>query len=585
MPEPGLAHRDERRVDRLVGAPLRPERDARRRRDEEEARVLVTGIIQRIEAAGDERIIDRADREEPRAEEVAREPERRQHQEQIVLRDAELDMLPGRAAAPFLGRGYLRGGKQIGELLPSKQTSLVHERAEIGRYGDVGRGRHDPVGERAAGLGEIEQDAAERGLGRLLITARHRDRGHLGDMPGPRRFLAGDPRPIGERPRRLRAVAAEPRPGRPFLALGDPHGIAKRGDLAGVHQPGMIVLVAGEGEAEALDRIGDEQSRHVVLRLIERVGQRFQAMAAEIGHQRGERIVVARVEDRLHRLAEILFEPRPPGRPAEIGQHRIIGVARLVDPALQRRAAFLAEGGLLRLAIFQRHDPPAAARENLVEAAEHPVRRRRVEALAVIVDDPPAIADIVLGRLDQAFVDIALVKLGIAHQRDHPPGIGRLHQAVGDAIILDEACEGGDRHAEPDRAGREIDGDPILRPARIALHPAEAAKRLHRLAGLRAEQIVDGVEHRPGMGLHRDLVVRPERVEIERRHDRGHRRAGGLVPADLQPVDILADMIGVVDGPRRQPAQAIVDQLQRRDIGALGLLQHGLALAPFGAPA
>jgi NAD-specific glutamate dehydrogenase len=90
------------------------------------------------------------------------------------------------------------------------------------------------------------------------------------------------------------------------------------------------------------------------------------------------------------------------------------------------------ERGLHQLAVFQRDHAPAAGGEDLVEAAEHAVGRGRVEALAVIVDDPPAIADVVLGRLDQAFVDIALVELGIAHQRDHAAGVGRVHHAVRD---------------------------------------------------------------------------------------------------------------------------------------------------------
>ena len=78
---------------------------------------------------------------------------------------------------------------------------------------------------------------------------------------------------------------------------------------------------------------------------------------------------------------------------------------------------------------------------------------------------------------------------------------------------------------------------------------------------------MDRVQHRPGMRLHRDAVVRPERMEIERGHDRGHRRAARLVPADLQPVVALADVIGVVDGPGRQPAQPLVEDLQRFDVG------------------
>jgi hypothetical protein len=45
---------------------------------DDEAGVLVTGIVQRIEAAGDERIIDRADRDQPLAEQGMRQARRTQ---------------------------------------------------------------------------------------------------------------------------------------------------------------------------------------------------------------------------------------------------------------------------------------------------------------------------------------------------------------------------------------------------------------------------------------------------------------------------------------------------------------------------
>src|SRR5437762_5278892 len=49
------------------------------------------------------------------------------------------------------------------------------------------------------------------------------------------------------------------------------------------------------------------------------------------------------------------------------------------------------------------------------------------------------------------------------------------------------------------------------------------------------------------------------------------------MPADLQPVFILADVVGVVDGPGRQPPQPLVEDFQRFDVGGDGL-QHGRGL-------
>jgi hypothetical protein len=97
-----LAERDQRRVDRLVRAAFGPERDAAGGRDEQEPRVLVAGVVQRIEAAGDERVVESSDRKQPLVEQVAGQAGRGQHQEKIGFRDPELDMLAIVVCTPLL---------------------------------------------------------------------------------------------------------------------------------------------------------------------------------------------------------------------------------------------------------------------------------------------------------------------------------------------------------------------------------------------------------------------------------------------------------------------------------------------------
>ena len=89
-----------------------------------------------------------------------------------------------------------------------------------------------------------------------------------------------------------RALAPMPARG-PLVAFGYAHRVAQRVGLRRVHQARVIVLVAGKGQAEALDGPRHEQGRDVVLRGVERLDQRFHAMAAEVAHQRAERLVVA----------------------------------------------------------------------------------------------------------------------------------------------------------------------------------------------------------------------------------------------------------------------------------------------------
>ena len=81
-------------------AAFRRQRDARRRRHQDETGILVTGIVQRIEPAGNERIVECADRQQPLAIDGMRQAQRRQQDEQIHLGNAELDMLAARARTP-----------------------------------------------------------------------------------------------------------------------------------------------------------------------------------------------------------------------------------------------------------------------------------------------------------------------------------------------------------------------------------------------------------------------------------------------------------------------------------------------------
>jgi hypothetical protein len=55
--QPVLRHADQRRHDRLVRAALARQADAGRGGDQNEPRVLITGIVQRIQPTLDERIV------------------------------------------------------------------------------------------------------------------------------------------------------------------------------------------------------------------------------------------------------------------------------------------------------------------------------------------------------------------------------------------------------------------------------------------------------------------------------------------------------------------------------------------------
>src|SRR5206468_2614594 len=150
--------------------------------------------------------------------------------------------------------------------------------------------------------------------------------------------------------------------------------------------------VAGKRQAEALDRPGDEQSRDIVVRRIERLDQRLNAMTAKVGEQRCQSLVVILLEERRGLFAELRLDARAPRRAALVMKRRQLGVGQLLEPVRQRPMSV--ERRLQPFAVAQLDDAPAATAENLVEALEHAVDAGRVEALAVVVDDPPQVADV-----------------------------------------------------------------------------------------------------------------------------------------------------------------------------------------------
>jgi len=120
-----------------VGAAFGRQGDAGRGRHQDKPGILVTGIIQRILPALDERVIECADRQQAGAEEWSGEAEGGELQEQIALGDAELDVLALRRHRPALRRDDVLLAKNIGALGAVKNPAAIDPRPEVGRDSDV----------------------------------------------------------------------------------------------------------------------------------------------------------------------------------------------------------------------------------------------------------------------------------------------------------------------------------------------------------------------------------------------------------------------------------------------------------------
>ena len=144
-------------------------------------------------------------------------------------------------------------------------------------------------------------------------------------------------------------------------------------------------------------------------------------MAGQIGHQRVQPDIVMLVEQLrdTRGIPEVAGQPLPPRGATLIGQRGILGVRAIIDPPPERLATTAGERGLESLAVLEGDHPPLHRRKQRVEPMEETVGHDRIEALAVIVDDPPGVGDLVLPGLEQRLEDVALVELGVASHRDH----------------------------------------------------------------------------------------------------------------------------------------------------------------------
>ena len=142
-----------------------------------------------------------------------------------------------------------------------EDAAPVDPGAEVGRDRHVGRGRHDAARELA-----VARARARRGSGRSLLGRHRAARGGRRECVGhrhARRSCARGPRcangtpaqealqlaPVDARGRRSAPIPRRRRSGCAAL---------KAAIWSGRHQAGVVVLVAGERQAEALDRVGDE---------------------------------------------------------------------------------------------------------------------------------------------------------------------------------------------------------------------------------------------------------------------------------------------------------------------------------------
>ena len=226
---------------------------------------------------------------------------------------------------------------------------------------------------------------------------------------------------------------------------------------------------AGDGQAPALDGVGEDDGRRVGigLGLRERLGQLQDVVAAEVGRagRAGRRPGCPRSPAATPCGSEAGRISRP--RASSPVQRIRLWYSGLLISSMRWRSA--SPSGRSKAALSRRPYLHSSTCQPLAwnsdfelggaDAGDDPV-----EALAVEVHDPEDVAEALDVILEDGLPDVALVELGVAHQRDVPLGGDVAEVELG--VAGDGGREGRRDGAQPDRSGREVDRVVVLRLAR-----------------------------------------------------------------------------------------------------------------------
>ena len=410
-------------------------------------------------------------------------------------------MLPVFAGIPFLRRRNFSLMKDVILSRGGEKPPAIDPSAEPRRCRYVRRRRDDPIGDRFVGTRKVLKETPERFLGGQPLAPRglqgrgNRDGFGIGPAPG-----AGQERYGFQERGEFAFGNAEPGARIPFRAVGDVHCRAQPFDLLGGADAGVIVLVARDRQSITLDRIGEKTGRTVVLRAgVEGFEDGFQAVTTQIAHQRVQiRVVVVRQQVANARcVSDVAQDLGAPCAAALKGKRGIEGVGTVVDPFAKRAAAGAFEGVAHEAAVFERYDVPARRAKDAIDQAIQVVGNHAVEALAIVVDDPPAVPKVVFPTFPKRFVDAALIHFGVADQGHHSaPGTALGQKGAVARVFLRHRGEDRESGTESHGTRGNIDVVVILGPGRITLGAAQCAVLLQRRPILPSEQILNGVEHR-----------------------------------------------------------------------------------------
>ena len=306
----------------------------------------------------------------------------------------------------------------------------------------------------------------------------------------------------------------------------------------------------------------------LALRLGERIENRREIVAADVGDERGQRVVghvgQRTVERGIVRAVGRRHERLAHGARRQAQQALIFAARHHLESLLQPIAAGPSECGLEPSAPAQFTHAPTVGAEEVAELTRAAVGHDAIQALAVHVDDPQNVTETGERLLGERFPHVALVQLRVANHHDE--ALGRARSTVVDQIARGQRAERRHDRAQTHRPRRQIDDLGILSAARIRLQTAELSQRRQPRTIESAAQELDRVERRRRVRFRGDDVARPQRLEVERGEETDDGGGRGLVTPHFDSVG-AGPRVRVVHHPRGQPQHAALDGLEDLELG------------------
>jgi hypothetical protein len=208
-------------------------------------------------------------------------------------------------------------------------------------------------------------------------------------------------------------------------------------------------------QAPGLDCVREDHARAVFdgVGLTVGVEQISEVVAAKIAYSGAQLGVVELAHDPLDICSRAPFAGQPlaqlGGRAAQ--QALVLVVWHLIDALAQRFAAALLKERAKATAVLDGDRLPAGGIKHRADTPGSNLGHDAVERLAVDVDDPQHLAEPRDERVEQRFPDGALVKLGVADERDMTTALR--HVEVPGYVAMRERAPDRRGSANPDGAG------------------------------------------------------------------------------------------------------------------------------------